>query len=540
MPGLTNAPEQMKQFWASRNGRQKAMLLGGAATSAILLALFVRLIGAPDYKPLFTGLEAADAQALGGRLEEQGIPHKTSPDGKTISVPADKLDAARMQTASQGDLHSGRMGFELFDKMSWGQTEFDEKVTYQRALEGELERSIQTLADVEKARVHLVMPTDSVFIDRQRGAKASVILKLRHGTLSKEAAMSISRLVAGAVDQLSPSDVSIVDADSTRSLGVNENSAEEGPGSGNDLTARLMSTLEPVVGVGKLRASVNVDYDQGATDESQEKYDPTVSALLSDQKSEDNASGSPAPGGVPGTASNIPQPSQTANQSANQSPNKQPAAAGTTQNSKTESAQYGVNRTVVHTVTPAGRVQRITAAILVDDAVVKTDQKGKPAFSRRKRTPQELNQIKELAQEVIGFDARRGDSISVQNLSFDVNAADLDMPPANWGTQVQKTIVDYSSLLRPASMVLLCLLAYLFVLRPVQKQVMKAVAAMPAPPAEPLLPAPTAGALPRAHPEMNEGALHAAQLKEEAGDLIRQKPQQTARAVQAWMREEMS
>jgi flagellar M-ring protein FliF len=117
--------DQLKQFWASRNGRQKGFLLGGAAATALLLTLFVRLIGAPDYKPLFTGLEPADAQALSAKLDAQGIPHQTSPDGKTISVPADKLDAARMQTASDGAPHSGRMGFELFDKMSWGQTEFD-------------------------------------------------------------------------------------------------------------------------------------------------------------------------------------------------------------------------------------------------------------------------------------------------------------------------------------------------------------------------------------------------------------------------------
>src|ERR1700761_9423200 len=163
MPGFNDAIDQAKQFWVSRTGRQKGFLLAGVGATALLLTLFVRLIGTPDYKPLYTGLEAADAQTLSAQLDAEGIPHQASADGKTISVPADKLDAARLQTASQGSLHSGRMGFELFDKMSWGQTEFDEKVTYQRALEGELERSIETLSDVESARVHLVMPTDSVF-----------------------------------------------------------------------------------------------------------------------------------------------------------------------------------------------------------------------------------------------------------------------------------------------------------------------------------------------------------------------------------------
>ena len=124
-----------------------------------------------------------------------------------------------MKTAAQGAQHSGRMGFELFDKMSWGQTDFDQKVTYQRALEGELEKSIETLSDVESARVHLVMASDSVFLDRQQPAKASVILKLRGGGLSKQSALAIARLVSGAVNGLDPQDVSIIDADSARSIG---------------------------------------------------------------------------------------------------------------------------------------------------------------------------------------------------------------------------------------------------------------------------------------------------------------------------------
>src|ERR1700679_4150339 len=192
MAGFNDATEQAKQFWAGRNRGQKGLLLAGAGATVLLLTLFVRLIGTPDYKPLYTGLEAADAQTLSAQLDAQGIPHEASADGKTVSVPADKLDAARLQTATAGAPHSGRMGFELFDKMSWGQTEFDEKVTYQRALEGELERTIQTLGDVESARVHLVMPTDSVFADRQHSAKASVILKLRRSSLPKDAVLAIS------------------------------------------------------------------------------------------------------------------------------------------------------------------------------------------------------------------------------------------------------------------------------------------------------------------------------------------------------------
>ena len=525
MAGFNDATEQAKKFWASRTAGQKGFLLAGAVATVLLLTLFVRLIGTPDYKPLFTGLEAADAQTLTTQLDAQGITHEASADGKTISVPADKLDAARLLTASQGAPHSGRMGFELFDKMSWGQTEFDEKVTYQRALEGELERTIQTLGNVESARVHLVMATDSVFLDHQRGAKASVILKLRRNGLSRDTVMAISRLVSGAVDELKPEDVSIVDADSDRSLGAGQ-AGGEGEGADTNLTQRLITTLEPVVGLDKIRASVNVDYDQGTTEERQEKYDPSVSVLLSDQKNEDRAGGTMAAGGVPGTSSNTP------TKSAGASPTPED-----TQTSKSENAQYGVNKTEVHTVTPAGRIQRITAAILVDDAVVRTVQNGKVSFKKNKRSPEEMEKIRQLAEAVVGFDAKRGDTISVQNLSFDSPADASELPPPNLAAKVQKGVSDYSSLLRPVSLLVLFLLAYLIVLRPVQKHVLS--------PAQPhlveqpvLASAPRADRLATGSADMAGEARRATQLKDQTVELIKQKPLNTTRAVQAWLRED--
>src|SRR5580698_6018189 len=348
MPGFNDAIHQAQQFWATRSARQRGFLLAGAVATVLVLGIFVRLIGTPDYKPLYKGLETEDAQTLSTQLDAEGIPHQLSADGKTLSVPANKLDAARLKTASQGSPHSGRMGFELFDKMSWGQTEFDQKVTYQRSLEGELERTIETLSDVESARVHLVMPTDSVFLDKQRGAKASVILKLRGRGLSKDAVLAISRLLAGAVDELKPEDVSIIDADSARSLGLHHDADDDNEGFDSSMMQRLVATLEPVVGTDKIRASVNVDRSRGSSEESQEKYDPTVSALLSDQKTEDNAGGTAMSAGVPGTSSNIPDPKTTKTATSTTPPQ------GNVQSSKSETAQYGVNRTVVRTMMPAG------------------------------------------------------------------------------------------------------------------------------------------------------------------------------------------
>jgi flagellar M-ring protein FliF len=537
MAGFQDATEQAKQFWASRSSSQKGLLLAGAAATVLLITLFARLIGTPDFKPLYTGLEPADAQALTAQLDAQGIAHEASSDGKSISVPADKLDAARLQTATQGAPHSGRMGFELFDKMSWGQTEFDEKVTYQRALEGELEKTIQTLGDVQSARVHLVMPTDSVFMDHERGAKASVILKLRHSGLSKDAVVAISRLVSGAVDELKPEDVSIVDADSDRSLGLAHDGQEQGEAAETTLTQRLISTLEPIVGQDKIRASVNVNYDQGTTEETAEKYDPTVSAILSEQKSEDRAGG-PAgvtggigtSGGVPGASSNI--PSKTAQP-------QNTSGAQSTQTSTTQSAQYGVNKVETHTVMPAGRIQRVTAAILVDDSVIRSVVGGKETFKRVKRSPQELEQIQQLAEGVIGFDAKRGDTISVQDLSFDSPISAADLPAPTWTSKAQKAVTDYSSLLRPVSLLILFLLAYLFVLRPIQKRALS-----PGQPYQPIQPALESGPVANRLAAGYGGGTHdtrgATQLKEQTIELIRLKPANTTRAVQAWLREEPS
>lgn len=523
MAGYATAAAQLKQFWGSRNSLQKGLLIGGALAAGVLVGLFAHLLGTPDYKPLSTGLDPADAQALAAKLDQEGIPHQISADGKTINVAADKLDQARMEAASDQDLHSGRLGFELFDKSSWGQTEFDEKVTYQRALEGELARSIQTLANVESARVHLVMPADSIFLDQQQGAKASVILKLRSGTLSKEEALAISRLAAGAVNELKPEDVAIVDADSGRSLTVANDNGASGE---SDLTARLISTLEPVAGAGRIRASVNVDYNQGTIDESEEKYDPAVHAVLSDQKSEDQAGGTAGESGVPGAVSNIPSAAKS-----------KPASVLPTQHSVTENAQYGVNKTVLHTVTPAGRIQRITAAILVDDEFVRTVENGKSHTTRRKRSQQELNQIKELAAAVIGFDEKRGDIITVENIPFDSDSADLDVGASTWHEQVRSAVSESSPVLRPLSILALFLLAYLFVIRPVQKQALQTAPAVAAV-TQPQLTAERRESLAVAAAEPS--SMRAAQLKEKALEMLRQDPLQTTRSVQKWLREENS
>ena len=535
MASINDTITQVRQFWATRNLRQRTFLLAGAAATALLLAIFVRLIGPAQYKPMSTGLGPDEVQSLTAQLDADGIPHQTSADGKTVSVPADKLDAARMQTAAQGAQHSGRMGFELFDKMSWGQTDFDQKVTYQRALEGELEKSIETLSDVQSARVHLVMATDSVFLDKQQPAKASVILKLRGRGLPKESALGIARLVSGAVNDLDPQDVSIIDADSARSIGPTNTADGDADGLEANLTQRLIATLEPVVGAGKIRASVTVDHTQGSTEESDEKYDPAVQALLSDQKSEETTNGQAAPGGVPGTTSNTP-----AGKAAK--PASAPGTQTPSQTSTTESAQYGVNKTLVHTVMPAGQIKRVSAAILVDDTATKTTQGGKTVYTRRKWTPDELSKIQGLAEAVIGFDAKRGDAVTVQNMPFDTELAS-DLPAPTLIEKGREIATDYSSLLRPVALLALFMLAYLFVVRPIQKQAMSPAnfqANQQQQHQASLQAAAATHSLSRSSTSSEENTQSAAKLKNQMVELINQRPANSARALQTWLREEQS
>lgn len=519
-PGIDQVMERAKLFWTGLRPQQQAVFGVGIAITVAAIVFFVKMISTPDMKPLMSGMEPADAQAVSSELAAKKIAYVISPDGTSISVPADQLDAARLEIASHDAPHSGRIGFEIFDKVSWGQTEFDEKVNYQRALEGELERTIQTISNVKSARVHLVMASDSVFLDKARGAKASVTLRLRRGNLSREDASAISRLVAGAVDELKPTDVVIVDADSNQALGQG---AGGGEGLEQELTRRLMTTLAPVVGADRLRASVNVEYETGSSEESQEKYDPAVSATLTMQHSEEMSGPGAGVGGVPGASSNVPSAKATA-----------PIAKDPSQSSKTDNNTYGVNRTTRHVIEPAGGIRRLTAALVLDDAVERKQQNGKWIETRRKRTPDELKLIGDLAQAAIGFDSARGDTVSVQNLSFDHPEA-AEPGRATIVDQARKGLSDFSSIVRYAVLLGLFVLVYLLTIRPIQKRILSIPNSLLAASRAP------------AHPALEEEptvepatslARRSVVLKKQLAEFVQAEPESSTIAVRAWLREE--
>jgi flagellar M-ring protein FliF len=501
-------------------------LVAGLVVTLAVVAIFAQLISSPDMKVLMTGLEPADAQTISAQLAAKKISYVVAPDGTAISVPSDQLDAARVEIASHDQPHSGRIGYEIFDKASWGQTEFDEKVNYQRALEGELERTIQTMSSVKSARVHLVMATGSVFLDRDRGAKASVTLRLKHGALTREELEAISRLVAGAVDELKPSDVNIIDADSNHSLGIASGSEAQSDSTERELAARLVATLSPVVGPDHMHASVNVEYETGSSEENQEKYDPSVTTPLNMQTSEERSLDSSAVGGVPGTSSNV--------------PSATPPTAGSApsgdlgQSSKTQSATYGVNKITRHVVEPAGRIRRLTAAVLVDDVIERKQDKGKWVETRHKRSPEDMKLIAALAQAAIGYNSDRGDVVSLQNLSFVRDEEPAEVPPSALG-KMQKTLGPYEAVLRYGGLAVLFGLVYLLMIRPIQK---KALASPTNALVDPLmLPIPGSDEALALKDPLVTSALRAATLKKQLTAFDEAEPENSTTAVRAWLKD---
>lgn len=396
--------------WAGMRPAQRGWTVAAAVLLAALTGGLLWLALRTEWRTLYADLDPEDARQTGQILAQAQIPYETTPNGAGIQVPAAQLDKARLATAAKGGMKSGRLGFEIFDKPNWVGSEFDEKVNYQRALEGELEHTVGTLSDIESARIHLVMPRDSLFREQERPAKASVVLKLRHRSLADGEPEAIRNLVASAVDGLTPDHVVLVDAAGHLPLGPKTAdalrlSAEQA------LEEKLIATLEPVTGAGNVRASVTLDYDPAASEETQETYDPDQTVTLSMQRSEQTTGGRPVAAGVPGTASNAPN---------SQALPVYPQQNTPPESAKTESGTYGASKTVKHVVENPGRVRRLTAAIVVNDRLAQAASAGRAA-AWQPRSGDELHNLTALAQAAVGFDATRGDLLTVEDLAFDEN-----------------------------------------------------------------------------------------------------------------------
>ncbi len=381
-----------------------------------------------DFKPLFTGVSAEDAAGIVQKLKEAGVEYRLPEAGGAVLVPSARLAELRLSMAAAGLPKTGRIGFELFDKTNLGATEFTEHVNYRRALEGELERSIMSLAEVEQARVHLTFPKDSVFLDAQQPAKASVLVKTKPGPrLSPQNVMAINHLVASAVEGLSPDAVSVLDMNGNLLGKPRAAGGLDGPEPSEavldyrhkveqDLLAKVNATLEPLLGAEKFRAGVSVECDFSGIDQSEEVFDPARSVMATSERTEDS-SGNAGAAGVPGTPSTLPRPTSR-------------PATGTNRTSRvTENITYQTSRTVKKTRVPAGAVRKMSLSVLVDQEL--QWQPDKNGFQRVLIPPStdKLKVIHDLVAGVTGFNAERGDQLVIETLPFE-STLQLEPPAA--------------------------------------------------------------------------------------------------------------
>jgi flagellar M-ring protein FliF len=429
----------MLKILASLSVRQKATIAVVALAVIAAVYALVNWQKESSFKPLFTNLSAEDAAAMVTKLKESSVEYRLPESGGSVLVPANRLAELRLTMASAGLPKTGRIGFELFDKTNLGTTEFAEQVNYRRALEGELERSVMSLAEVESARVHLTFPKESVFLEAQKPGKASVLVKIRLGSkLSPANVQAITHLVASAVESLGPESVSVLDMNgnllnrprSTTDLDgtqLSEAALDYRHSIETDLISKINSTLEPLLGAGRYHAGVSVDCDFSGADQSEEIYDPARTVMTSSQRSEDSSgpassgSGASGSGGAPGTASTLPRPTSTKGSS-----------SGSRVSRLSESISYQSSRTVRKTHTPSGSVRKMSISVILDQAL--TWEKDKSGFRKVivPPPPEKIKIIRDLVAGAIGLDATRGDQLVIETLPFE-NTLALEPPQAEGG-----------------------------------------------------------------------------------------------------------
>ena len=384
--------------------RQRISLLTGGALLVAAILLVTWYIAQPAWRVLFSGQEARDVQTVSQELAAAGIKFRTTADGSGVEVPAEVLDKARMEIAAKGMPQTGRLGFELFDKPNWVGSEFDEKVNYQRALEGELEHTISTLSAVGSARVHLVLPAESMFSQEQKTAKAAVTLKLKHPELAPDQVDAIRRLVAGSVESLTPDNVTLVDADGRVNL---KGTGRRGDQADTELRmeGKLVALLEPLVGIGNVRAIVNADYDEGTEERTDEVDRPDASTALSREKMSDGSEALALP------------PLLRRNQEA-ELPTFGKRRSTLSPTISQGGAVIGVSRHSVHRQDAPGRLRRLTTAVLVNDKRVLEGFGKSQKVTWEPRSREDMARLEELAEAAVGFDRARGDQVTVENVSF--------------------------------------------------------------------------------------------------------------------------
>jgi flagellar M-ring protein FliF len=387
-------------------------------------------INQPTWALLATDVDPTSMNSVVERLKTLKVAYALDPGGRSIRVDEARVDELRMQLAAEGLPESGRIGFELFDEVMFGVTEMTERVNFQRALEGELARTISSLTPVSGARVHLTLPRASLFADQRSPAEASVALRLRSGrTVSGAEIDGIVALVASSVEGLAPEGVTVIDSTGRR-LSRQMDSGETAVDRGRferqqqlerDMAQRVVALLEPVVGAGRVRANVTATLKADSEDEMEERWDPT--SVVRSRQQTIEADGRPVAQGAAGARANLP-----AGTTATPEPERPPVVASN--NRSSEITNYEVSKLTRHRVSPAGQLSRLSVAVLVDDVrKVSRDDDGAEVTTSTPRTSEELEQLQALVASAVGLVPDRGDRLTVENIAFDVPDTDFVSAP---------------------------------------------------------------------------------------------------------------
>lgn len=456
-----NPLERLREAFNRLSEQQKMIFLVALAAIAALIVGAILWSKQPNWKILFSNLGEKDGGAIIATLEQQNIPHQFNDSG-TLLVPAERVHEVRLKLASQGLPRGGAVGFELMENQKLGTSQFAEQVNYQRGLEGELARTIQSIGAIQSARVHLAIPKPSVFIREEQKPTASVVLSLYPGrTLEASQIAGISHLVSASVPQLAASNVSIIDQNGDLLSQLKSKLIEAGLDPAqtkyvreveNGIIKRIEDILQPIFGGENFKVQVAADIDFSQSEQTAESYRPNNNpdnSSIRSQQSNETASVNQSTGGVPGALSNQPPVPATA-------PLTQPAVGGAPgqgtgkpgeaqgridaagvnaplnaagqpiSTSKNSTTNYEVDRTIRHTKQAIGEIRRLSAAVVVN---YRKDigKDGKP--TTKPLSDAEIKQVNDLVREAMGFSKERGDTLSVANSPFNVSEkADTELP----------------------------------------------------------------------------------------------------------------
>ncbi|MGD9057643.1 MAG: flagellar basal-body MS-ring/collar protein FliF [Desulfobacterales bacterium] len=463
---------QLQNLFKSISLTKRIVLLTIAVGSVAGFVFLMNWAAKPEFHPLYSHLDANDAGVIIGRLKDEKIPYRLSANGSTILIPQELIYETRMNLASEGLPQGGSTGFELFDNTKLGMTEFAQNVNYQRALQGELVRTINGFEEVESSRVHIVLPEKSLFIKDEESASASVVLKLKHGKfLSQQQVQGIVHLVSSSVSRLMPENVTVVDNSGRMLTGRNDPAGLSALSSDQldhqlkverKLETRVLSMLEKALGANRaiVRVSCALNFKQHEMTE--ERFFPENQVVRSEQTYNETAKESdPIPEGIPGIQSNLPETSAALNKTTEEE--------DTTFAKQDRTVNYEIGKLTSRTLEPVGGIDRISVAVMVDGTYQSTvTEDGETQTSYVPRTPAELTQIENLVKRAVNFDAQRGDQVEVVNIPFESSQMvqpETDSAILRWLDHIK----PYKPYFKYAFLSLFLCLTFLFIVKPLIK-----------------------------------------------------------------------